>query len=239
MLNLPDVTLVMVETLCHDLARLSVKDCMAKAKFGEVLVCTDMDLEITGTTWVQVENWPSKLGWSEYLWYGVPQHVKTKQALLIQWDSGICQPEKWRDEFMDYDHIGAPWWWHPTGMDVGNTGFSLRSKRLMDFLVQHKDAFPVSDPEDVALSQHYRADLEKAGFKWPDYDTADLFAFECSAPSVTQGHFGYHAMRNWPMVFDKQELLKRAKLAASNRYIRETSMFQDLLRASPRLRSQL
>ncbi len=40
-LSLPDVTLVMVETREHELARLAILDCLKVAKFGDVLILTN------------------------------------------------------------------------------------------------------------------------------------------------------------------------------------------------------
>src|SRR5262245_53836369 len=103
-LKLPDVTLVMIETIEHQLARMAVEDCMRLADFGDVLVMTDRPGDFTdfGRT-VEVENWPSKLGWSRCSWYDLPKHVHTSHALTIQWDSWIWLPEMWSDEFLEYD----------------------------------------------------------------------------------------------------------------------------------------
>ena len=41
MLKLPDVTLVLIETREHALAKLALEDCEARAEFGDILVFTD------------------------------------------------------------------------------------------------------------------------------------------------------------------------------------------------------
>ena len=227
MLNLSSVTLVMVETICHDLAKLAVQDCIKHADFGEVLVFSDKHLGIPGASQIKVENWPTKLGWSEWLWYGVPQYVKTPQALLLQWDAGICKPECWKDEFLTYDYIGAPWGWHAAGMNVGNSGFSLRSKRLQDYLHKNRKTLPVSDPEDVACSRIHRPALEAAGFKWADQYTALDFAFE-NARLQSLNHFGYHGIWNWPLVLNQDELEHRMRLAGQIPYIEKSGMLKRL-----------
>lgn len=234
MIKLADVTLVMVETLCHDLAKVAVEDCTKHCEFGEVLVFSDKNLNIPGASYVEVENWPSKLGWSEWLWYGVPEYIKTSQALLIQWDAGICKPEMWSEKFLSYDYIGAPWHWHEAHNNVGNSGFSLRSKRLQDFLVANRDKYPVKDPEDVAISISYRDALQNQGFKWADGKTAWDFAFECTKkPSLE--HFGYHAMRNWVFVLDPDELQRRVSLASKIPYIETSGMMGQIRDLAPHL----
>lgn len=233
-LNLSSVTLIMVETLCHDLAKIAVEDCIKHADFGEILIFSDKHLGVSGALNIKVENWPSKLGWSEWLWYGVPEHVKTPQALLLQWDAGICKPDQWKDDFLNFDYIGAPWGWHGDGLEVGNSGFSLRSKRLQDFLVLHRDKFPVLDPEDVAISRTYRPALETQGFKWADIGKAFDFAFENNRKQNLD-HFGYHGVWNWAYVLDPDELERRAKLVAAIPYIRNNTMFERLKAAAPHL----
>jgi hypothetical protein len=45
-LKLPDVTLVMIETREHELANLAVRDCLAGAKFADVLIFTDQKSDL-------------------------------------------------------------------------------------------------------------------------------------------------------------------------------------------------
>ena len=54
--------------------------------------------------------------------------------LLIQWDGYVVNPEAWDPAFLGCDYLGAKWYWHDDGMRVGNGGFSLRSRRLLDAL---------------------------------------------------------------------------------------------------------
>ncbi len=70
--------------------------------------------------------------WNRKILYDLIKYVDTDFCLLIHDDSCVVNPEMWTDEFLDYDYIGAPW---PEGSQpyrVGNGGFSLRSKRLLD-----------------------------------------------------------------------------------------------------------
>jgi hypothetical protein len=115
-LELPDVTLVMLETQEHELARLAVEECLDKVQFGDALIFTDDETKFyalgnkffngQGCT-VKVPNWPTKLGWSQASWYDVPPLLRTSHALFIQWDSWVWDLEKWNDEFLRYDYIGG------------------------------------------------------------------------------------------------------------------------------------
>ena len=99
-LKLLDVTLVMVETREHELAKLAVEDCLKVAEFGDVLILTDKPDLFSGLTSVrfhQVPDWPEKIGWSRAWWFEVPPLLRTKQTLNIQWDSWISNATAWRD----------------------------------------------------------------------------------------------------------------------------------------------
>src|SRR5215475_6278927 len=133
-MNLPDVTLVMIETRQHDLALLAVKDCLAKVQFGDVLIFTDkssfFSSQLDNVRVIEVPDWPTKIGWSRWLWSGVAPYLRTAYMLAIQWDAWIVNAESWDNDFYCYDYIGAPWW-YKDNRNVGNGGFSLRSTRLM------------------------------------------------------------------------------------------------------------
>lgn len=228
MLELPDVTLVMIETQEHDLAREAIMDCMAQAKFGAVLIFTDKPEKFTGVKcalYYPVENWPSKIGWCEHLWYDVPRSVFTSHAMIIQWDSWIIDPEMWDNEYLKYDYIGAPWWYDT--YNVGNSGFSLRSKRLMDYLVHHKVRYPVIDAnEDQLLSRKYRREIEHEGYSWAPDKLAGKFSFERTRLSYR--HFGFHGIFNWPLVLDDKRLAERVAIARQSHYIRNTNMLAQI-----------
>jgi Protein of unknown function (DUF5672) len=233
-LALPNVTLVMIETLCHALAKLSLEDCLAQAEFGEVLVFADQfnELRIPGASHHRVPNWSSKVGWSEFSWHGVPRCVRTLHALFIQWDSWIIDCGMWRGNFLRYDYIGAPWW-YADGRNVGNGGFSLRSKRLMDFLRKHRERFPVTtSADDDLLCRGYRRALEaEAALHWAPEQVALDFAFERIRPSHQSQHFGFHGTFNWPFVLDADRLQERIELALRSDYIRNCGMLRELTAA--------
>jgi hypothetical protein len=225
MLRLPDVTLVLIETREHDLAQLALEDCERRAEFGDVLVFTDRPAQfIRGDRQViTVPDWPDKLGWSRCHWYDVPLHVRTSHTLTIQWDSWVVDPSMWRDSYLEYDYIGAPWPFHAKdGMTVGNGGFSLRSTKLLRFIHKHRAQFPcITDSDDDLYCRAYRPRLQDAGFIWAPEPLAYDFAFECGRPDQTARHFGFHAIFNFDYGCENNEerLLERAKIMARSDYI--------------------
>lgn len=67
-------------------------------------------------------------GYNRFILHDLWKYVVTPWALIVQADGYAINPERWTDEFLDYDFTGAPW---PDGI-VGNGGFSLRSKRFLE-----------------------------------------------------------------------------------------------------------
>jgi hypothetical protein len=131
------------------------------------------------------------------------RYIETSHVLLIQWDGFVVNPMSWNDEFLDYDYIGARWGWLTDGHAVGNGGFSLRSKRLLEALGDPHIA--ELEPEDVAICRTYRAYLESAhGIRFAPEGVADRFAFEATYPTGLP--FGFHGLFNFWLFFQKRDL---------------------------------
>jgi uncharacterized protein DUF5672 len=222
-LKLPDVSLVLIETREHDLATLALEDCERRAEFGDVIVFTDRPAQFmrADRRIVPVPDWPTKQGWSRCFWYEVALHMRTSHALCIQWDSWIVAPEMWHDEYLQYDYVGAPWWYED-GMNVGNGGFCLRSTRFMRFVRNNRAQFPcITDLDDDLYCRKYRPALQEAGFVWAPEMLAQNFAFECVRRDPTARHFGFHAAYNfnYGCEGDAERLHQRAALMARSNYI--------------------
>lgn len=246
-LQLPGVTLVMVETREHKLALMAIEECLDKADFGDVLIITDRPLEFASLTqshnchpqFKVVDDWPDKLGWSRSWWFDVPQLLRTAFTLNIQWDSWIWDPTQWTDQFYDYDYIGAPWWYND-GMNVGNGGFSWVSTRLKRYVYAHRDTYPCVVPsDDDLLCRKYRIGLEQHGFIWAPERLAHRFAFECCRPTSTSRHFGFHAVYNWPEVLPPDRLKERLKLAMASDYITNGGIWRFFVNKYPALANEL
>lgn len=223
MLQLPSVTLVMVETQEHELAKLAIEDSLRDVHFGRVLAFSDEPsrfANIVGMDAVyEVPNWLEKIGWSRFVWQDLAPYLDTSHVLTIQWDSWVVNAEAWTDEFLAYDYIGAPWWYKDR--NVGNGGFSIRTTALQRFLRKHRDRFPcITDVDDDLLCRKYRFALEEHGFTWAPELVAKRFAFECVQPKDGEGlPFGFHAAFNFGKVLDHERLKNRASLMAGSPYL--------------------
>jgi hypothetical protein len=202
-------------------------DCVNKVDFGEVVICTDDPEKFRRITsrpdvrsrFVIVENWPTKEGWSRFNWHYLSPHIRTSHALTIQWDSWVWDVSMWENEFLEYDYIGAPWW-YTDGRNVGNGGFNLRSTRLLRYCRDNRRQLPIDTwLDDDLFSRKYRPVIENDGYRWAPQRLAEKFAFECVRPSPTSRHFGFHACFNFCRVLDRDELKERARIMQRSKYI--------------------
>jgi Protein of unknown function (DUF5672) len=207
-LQLPEVTLVAVDRVVHDLTRLAVAECLKHAEFAEVLLFSDREIMPAAAGVRHVHSAPGTLPERVY-WYEVPPRVKTAHMLIVQWDSWIVNPAAWTAEFLEYDWIGAPWW-HRDGRNVGNGGFSLRSTRLMQALRQGPQMLPLGTPEDEMICRTHRPALESAGFRFAPEELAIRFSFERTVPAGGTP-FGFHGLFNWPRVLSVPQIGERLR----------------------------
>lgn len=225
MLKLPDVTLIVAETRCHDLMRLTLTDAVCKIRFGGIIIHTDRP-ELIGipaaAEYVRVPDWPNKIDQGRFYYMEAAHAVKTSHALLLEWDGGVRDVASWTDEFLAYDYIGAPWVWAKGQRHtVGNGGFMLLSKRMADHVYVNRDSFKIST--DIAYSQINRIRLEKEiGAKWAPQELAYRFSYEHGPEahrSQSKLSFGYHDIFNWPLALSREEVIRRTQLVMANAYI--------------------
>jgi hypothetical protein len=222
MLKLPDVTLVSINTVCHELTNRAIEDCLDRVEFGDVKLFTDQPKH-EGT--VEISPFANQMEAGEFTVYEVPQFIKTSHALFIHWDSWVIDPAMWTDTFLKCDYIGAPWWYQDA-YNVGNSGFCLRSKRLIDFMAANREEFPLKSPEDVVLCREYQPRLPQ--FNWAPVALASQFSFERSRPSIDSRHFGFHGMFNWPFVLPPDKLAERMAIARKDPHIQKSTDLNEL-----------
>lgn len=194
-LALPSVTLCAVTSVNVRATIAALQESIRKADFAECLLFTDAaDLSsMPRIRVVPIRRLNSSADYSEFLLRGLAGHVQTEHCLVVQWDGFVLDPSRWDPGFLDYDYIGAGWPQFADGYDVGNGGFSLRSRKLLQACLDPR--FDGSHPEDMAICRTNRRLLEDAyGLQFADRATADRFSFERSVPQVPT--FGFHGIFN-------------------------------------------
>ena len=204
--HLADVSLVAVTSVALPATLSALRHSLAQAQFGRALLLSDRQpdgLAGSGIEWRAIPRLSSRSDYSRFILAGLAEHIKTRHALLVQWDGFVRDGRSWQDGFLDFDYIGAPWPQYRDGMAVGNGGFSLRSRRLL----QATAAIPPDDaPEDVTICRTHRAYLEhQHGIRFADMDVARAFSYERSESSGRE--FGFHGVFNLPAELGTERLL--------------------------------
>lgn len=198
-LQLPNVTLCAVD-MDPPMAIRALEKSMKYIDFGDVILFTDADHirppdAIYGTIRVNHGNstWPN--WYCEFLLRNLHEHIKTPYVLKVEWDGYVINPAMWNSQFLEYDYIGARWPFHKKDRNVGNGGFSLRSKRLLEFTSGLHYRKPV-DLDDEFLCREIGDWLTKYhGFKFAPDDIADQFSHERG--ERPQHTFGFHGFYNF------------------------------------------
>ncbi|WP_319005462.1 DUF5672 family protein [Novosphingobium profundi] len=164
--------------------------------FGQCLLFTDARPERLHPSIriVPVDRLTSSAAYSQFLLNRLVDYVTTSHCLVAQWDGHVLDATRWQSEFLEYDYIGASWPQFDDGHDVGNGGFSLRSRRLME-LCRAPD-FEQAHPEDLAIGRTNRAWLEAQGLRFAPRELADAFSAERRAD--VRRTFGYHGAFRMP-----------------------------------------
>ena len=207
MLTLPGVTLVCIDTVNHALALRALMKSRAAINFARTLFLTDAlpngVAASPSVDIVTISPLTSRDHYSRFVLKQLLPFVETTHLLLVQWDGYAVNPEAWDDSFSDTDYVGAKWHWYDDGMRVGNGGFTLRSRKLLQALQDPRIA--LVDLEDTTIGRTFRPLLERDyGIRFADEALADRFAFEAAYPIGTP--FGFHGLFNFCRVMPPAEL---------------------------------
>ena len=203
-IKLPNVTLVSVSSVKISETIKALEYSMKDIEFSKVLLVTHEKPNTLrpDITFVKCERITSIDAYSKFMLFDLAEHINTNHALIIQYDGFVVRPFNWDDEFLKYDYIGAPW---PKGAHftkdgtpvlVGNGGFSLRSKRLIEAF--NALNLPFSDNgtgffnEDGAICNYFRKELENAGLKFANTELAERFSLEDKNSNRLIKPFGFH-----------------------------------------------
>jgi hypothetical protein len=209
MLLLPDVTLIAVSSVELDETLLALSISSNEIEFGEIQFLTSESIAPTNPK-IKAVLIPKLdfLGYSKFILQDLYRYVQTSHCLVIQADGFVLNPDRWQPKFLEYDYIGAPWpeklTLHPTQQildmkqnQVGNGGFSLRSKKLLEETAKvdfDSLAFP-SLSEDLIIGHFLLDQMLGAGIKFPSPELAAQFSVESPEAAFGQNpstSFGFH-----------------------------------------------
>lgn len=183
-IKLPNVSLFCVDQHDPKGAEMAVEICQRGIEFGEVICITEHDY------------FRGREGYSKFMIERLNEFIKTDYVLTCHPDGFIQKPEAWNNDWLQYDYIGAVWDFY-NEKQVGNGGFSLRSKKLLEICADLDLRGINVHPEDDFLCRQIRDWLEKEyKIKFAPVEVAKKFAIEAYAvmPPYNRwnGEFGHH-----------------------------------------------
>ena len=201
------IAIAVIETRDHTAAELAVLSTLKSTPASKVYwVSNQKPRDVFGceTHWIRIRHFdPTEEIFNN--WYSritlrlLPNVVDADFNIIVQSDGYAFNEKAWTEEFLQYDYIGAPWlWWGTLEEQIGNGGFSLRSRKLYDALIDWEPGYLIEDwpylplryynpgnkeglSEDNLIAGPYRPILEKRyGCKWPSIDLAHRWSIEGS-----------------------------------------------------------
>ena len=220
--NLPSVTLLSVSGVNLKETIYALWRSRLHFNFKSNLLITDKNIE-NAPKWLSVHQLSNfKLdsidAYSFFCVFELHKYVSSGHVLLVQADGYVLRRRYWREYFLNYDYIGAPWpvisnsYIDPFGnhQRVGNGGFSLRSRKLLQVPTNSKVTWNINEndfynhmnyglhSEDGIICIHNRHVYEAAGCVFSPVEIAAQFSTEIPMEdSVTS--FGFH--KNLPSLF--------------------------------------
>lgn len=188
--ELPDVTLFGIDAHNRSGIIRAANICMQYIKFGAVKIITER--LFPGNSLQE-----GRMNYSRFMIKELNKYFETSHVLIIHADGFIQNAEAWNDEWLLLDYIGATWG-YKDNKNVGNGGFSLRSKRLCDICATDNFISEVH-PEDHHIGRTYREYLESNySIKYASEEQANIFSIEAyGANAFPDGNiysqqFGFH-----------------------------------------------
>jgi hypothetical protein len=206
--QLKNIDLISIDTLNVYETVKALNYCKKFFDFGETILLTHCEQKFDGITSIKIDKCSYEKINLYMFHYG--KYIKNDFALCIHNDGHIINPNLWTNEFLNYDYIGAPWpnpeiWPEFESIktyllrnNVGNGGFSLRSRKFLDYCLSFQSTEGWS--EDMYLSLCKYEDAIKYGIKFaptqlayqfsmeipPDWNNKKLYELDKSK------HFGWH-----------------------------------------------
>ena len=209
--SIKDVTLVAID--CTNRISNTIKALEISKKeldFGKVLLLSHERPESLpdGIDFKQCPKIENIDQYNLFMFFILTEYIDTPFCLTVQDHAYIINPSMWDDRWLDYDYIGAPWAYredayicHDTGehVRVGNGGFSLRSKKLLDIPITY--GMPLKEEqgfynEDGNLCVYHRKMMLQLGIKYAPLKVACRFSFETPIEEILGLRtFGFHRNR--------------------------------------------
>ena len=191
-LELPNVTLLAITSTEADMCQLSLRISLTNIIFGAVKLFSSSapKKKYPDIEHVSVNPITSVAEYNRIIIEDLHKYFETSHCLIVQADSFVVNAALWKNDFLEYDYIGAPWsdkiQVNPNlvlNLDknsVGNGGFCLRSRKLVEATAKMNYAsmnFPLKS-EDIIICHYLYGEMVKKGIRFAPPKLAAQFSME-------------------------------------------------------------
>ena len=143
-LELPNVTLLAASSSEIDMTQLALRISLRNIEFGSVRLLSSLSpkKKYSNIEYISIPPMNNISDYSRFIIEELHKYFETSYCLVVQPDAFVVDSENWKKEFLQFDYIGAPWTSKiqinsNLTIDlkkniVGNGGFSLRSRKLVE-----------------------------------------------------------------------------------------------------------
>jgi hypothetical protein len=220
--KLQDVTLLTFTSVRIDEHISSMNKCVQDIKFGAVKFLSNEKPNNLPeyAEFVKIDPIKDIMDFNRFCFSELYKYVDTSHTLLFQDHAYILNSQMWDNSWLMWDWIGSPWGIVENAYianngeraRVGNGGFSLRSKRMlelpskMNWQLREEQGFY---NEDGNFCCYYRKEMLENGIQYAPLDVALKFSYENPVPehgSTYPTTFGFH--KNVPLANEFSRIYK-------------------------------
>lgn len=154
-LQLPSVTLCIIDCVNAQRAVKVLEHCKTKADFGAVKLLTHVPVDYEHKVKIMPLN--SLIAYSIFMLTRFHQYIDTEHCLIVQRDGWVLNPESFDMSWLELDYVAPLFMQYDK---IGSGGFSLRSKRLMKNVSENTIEWDGTDKHahEIQDSQGYYED---------------------------------------------------------------------------------
>ena len=191
-LELPNVTLLAATSIEVDMTQLALKISLRNIEFGAVKLLSSLppSKKYSDIEYVSIPAMNNIADYNRMMIEDLHKYFTTSHCLVVQPDSFVVDSELWNDEFLQFDYIGAPWSnkirinselvLNLEENCVGNGGFSLRSRKLVETTAKinfNSLKFPFKN-EDIIICHYLYKQMLDNGIRFAPPKLAAQFSME-------------------------------------------------------------
>ena len=191
-LSLPNVTLLTATSVEIDMSQLALRISSRNIEFGAVKLLSSMspNKKYSNIEYIPIPVMNNIADYNRMIIENLHKYFQTSHCLLVQPDSFVVDSDLWKNEFLQFDYIGAPWSeklqinsnliLDMKKNCVGNGGFSLRSRKLVETTAKiNFDSlkFPFKN-EDIIICHYLYEQMLNNGISFATPEIAAKFSME-------------------------------------------------------------